>query len=137
MMAKYLLDTDALIDYLKGVSSSVALIQELHRRGDLLCACDVVIAEVYAGLRPGDRDKAQRLLEACYFLPASLEAARQAGEWRYIYARRGLTLATADALVAATAQAHQATLVTGNTDDYPMEDVSVLVLPRVRESSGS
>src|SRR3990172_9808015 len=119
-MARYLLDTDAIIDYLLGVASSVSLVQDLARRDDFLCACDVVIAEVYAGLRPTDREKAQRLLAACYFLTTSPAAARQAGEWRYAHARRGMTLSTTDTLVAATAHAHQATVVTGNTRDYPI-----------------
>jgi len=131
-MAYYLLDTDAIIDYLTGASSSVSLIQDLQNRGELLCVSDVVIAEVYAGLKPQDRDKAQKLLTACFFLPTTSEAAQRAGEWRYDCARRGITLSTTDVLVAATAYVHKATLVTGNTDDYPMDEVDLLPLPRVR-----
>lgn len=127
---RYLLDTDAIIDYLVGIPTSVALVQDLHQRGGLLCVCDVVIAEVYAGVRPKDRDKVQRLLQACQFLATTQEVARQAGEWRYTYARQGVTLSTTDTLVAATAQAHQASLITGNKDDYPMPEVTVLPLLR-------
>jgi hypothetical protein len=129
-MARYLLDTDAIIDHLVGHVPSVALIQELHSRGDALCTCDVVVTELYAGVRPGDREKARRLLAALQLLPTSFDVARQAGEWRYTYARRGRALATTDVLIAATAHAHQATIVTGNGDDYPMPELSLLALPR-------
>ena len=132
-MVRYLLDTDAIIDYLTGIQTSVSLIRNFHQRGDLLCVCDVVIAEVYAGLRPQDRGKVQRLLNAFCFLPTGPEAAQQAGEWRYVYARQGITISTTDVLIAATAHAHGATVVTGNIEDYPMSEVSVLTLPRARQ----
>jgi predicted nucleic acid-binding protein len=35
-----------------------------------------------------------------------------------------------DALIAATAVEHNATVVTGNVRDYPMPEVSILPLPR-------
>ena len=70
-MGYYLLDTDAVIDYLAGIPGSVSLIQSLHNRGESLCVSDVVIAEVYAGLRPQHRDKARKLLMACSFLSTS------------------------------------------------------------------
>lgn len=131
-MARYLLDSDAVIDYLRGMHGSVELLRDLHERGDALCVCDVTIAEVYSGLRPEDRDRGQALLDACLFLVASPQAARQAGEWRYAYARQGLTLSTTDLLVAGTAYAHGAAVVTGNADDYPMREVAIVPLPRAR-----
>lgn len=135
-MARYLLDTDAIIDYLFGIPSSVSLIQDLHERGDTLCVCDVVIAEVYAGLRPQHGEAAEKLLSACTFLPTSLAIAQQAGMWRYDFARKGVQLATTDTLVAATAHAHGATIVTGNTKDYPMPEISLLPLERAKPREG-
>ncbi len=131
-MALYLLDTDAIIDYLLGFPSSVSLVQGLHERGDTLCVCDVVTAEVYAGLRPQHREVAEKLLAACAFLPTSLAIAQQAGTWRYDFARKGVTLSTTDTLVAATAHAHGATIVTGNTKDYPMPEIALLSLERAK-----
>src|SRR5947209_3765277 len=129
-MARHLLDTDAIIDFLLGIPRSVALIRGLDDQGDELCICDVAISEVFAGLRSADRDHAHRLLATWEFLPTDAGIARRAGEWRYDYARRGLSLSTSDVLIAATAQAHDATIVTGNTSDYPMPDLRVLPLPR-------
>jgi tRNA(fMet)-specific endonuclease VapC len=128
-MERFLLDADAVIDYLKNVGESIALIRQLHGRGDL-CSCNVVLAEVYSGLHPRDRARARRFLDALRFLPTSPTAARQAGEWRYEYARRGRALSTTDALIAATAHEHAASLVTGNTSHYPMSELSLISLPR-------
>jgi predicted nucleic acid-binding protein len=131
-MGTFLLDTDAIIDYLKGFPGSVAFIQGLHRRGETLAVCDIVIAEAYAGLHPQDRPKAAVLLDALTFLPTTPTIAQQAGERRYTFARQGTQLATSDTLVAAAAYIHQATIVTANVKDYPMEEVAVLPLPRVK-----
>jgi predicted nucleic acid-binding protein len=131
-MGSYLLDTDAIIDYLMGIAGSVSLVDDLQARGDFLSVCDVVIAEVFAGLRPEHRDRANVLLTSCYFLETSVAAARQAGEWRYTYARRGIALSTTDVLIAATAHAHHATIVTGNAAHYPMGELSILPLPRAK-----
>lgn len=134
-MAHVLLDSDAIIDYVEGVPGSVSLIQSLDGQGDRLCTCDVIIAEIYSGLKPKDRDKAERLLESLHFLATSADAARQAGEWRYEYARRGVALATSDVLIAATAYAHQASVLTANLKDYPMPEIRILALPRPNPKS--
>lgn len=128
-MERFLLDSDAVIDYLRNVRDSIALIRQLHRRGDL-CSCDVVLAEVYGGLHPRDRARARRFLNSLSFLPTSSAAAQQAGEWRYQYARQGRALSTTDALIAATAHQHGASLVTGNRGHYPMGEISLVGLPR-------
>lgn len=135
-VAWVLLDTDALIDFFKEVSSAVEIIEELYRQGDTLCTCAVIVAELYSGFRPVERERGEQLLEAMLFFPATRGAARQAGLWRYEFARRGKQLATTDCLIAAIAHEHQATLLTGNVDDYPMPDVRIISLPRPPRGSG-
>jgi predicted nucleic acid-binding protein len=78
-MTRHLLDTDAVIDFYKGFPSTVELIRRLYRQGETLRVCDVVVAEVYAGLAPAERARGQELLGALSFLPTSLDIARQAG----------------------------------------------------------
>jgi predicted nucleic acid-binding protein len=129
-MARVLLDTDAVVDYLKGIADTVALIRGLHRAGETLCTCDIVVAEVFAGLLVQDYQHGVTFLEACEFLPTTMPIARQAGEWRFRYARTGITIATTDAIVAAIAYHHQVRIVTANVRDYPMPEVSTLALPR-------
>ncbi len=131
-MARYLLDADVVIDWLLGFPSSVALVKDLHERGESLCTSAVVVAEIHSGVRPAEAGVADAFLESCTYLPAGYEDARQAGRWRHEFAQRGIALSTTDMLVAATALSHQATIVTGNVKDYPMEEVTVLPLPRPR-----
>ena len=135
-MKHYLLDSGVIINYLNGIPSTVELIQNLHQQGNILCTSDVVIAEVYATLTPHDRAAAEPLLSSLTFLPSSLDAARQAGECRHKYSQAGTFLSITDCLSAATALAHGAALVTGNTKDYPQEELTVLPLPRPEEKGG-
>jgi predicted nucleic acid-binding protein len=130
LVARYLLDSDCLIDYLTGVPASVSLVRRLFNEGEQLCLCEVVIAEVWAGLRDTGESEALALTQAMDFLLTSPEIARQAGRWRFEYARRGIALSTTDVLVAATAIAHNATLITGNVRHFPMPELSLLSLPR-------
>lgn len=132
-MTLHLLDSDAVIDHLKGIQSTIALLQNLPSQGHLLCSCDIVVAEVYAGLPPAARAAAQRFLSSLEFLPTSEAAAQRAGIWRYDLARRGVTLLATDTLIAAVALEHGASVVTGNVKDYPMSEVTVVPLPRVQQ----
>jgi predicted nucleic acid-binding protein len=131
-VAYYLVDTDAVIDYLKGIRDSAEMIKGIHDNGDVLCVCGVVVAEVFAGIHPVDRQTVFNLVSTFHFLTVSIAAARLAGEWRYQHARSGRILSTADMLVAATAHTHGASLVTGNVDHYPIAGLSVVPLPRAR-----
>lgn len=53
------------------------------------------------------------------------EAATRAGRYQADFGRRGVTIQTADALVAGTASAHGAILLTDNVRDFPMRDIEV------------
>lgn len=129
-MTRYLLDSDAVIDFLNGVATTADLIDTLYQQQDTLCTCDVVIAEVHAGLLPADRERGRRLLGSLWFLACAPTAAELAGVWRYDFRRRGLQLATTDCLISAIAHEHRATLITGNVAHFPMTEVSLLALPR-------
>lgn len=85
-------------------------------------------AEIYSGLGERHELRAESLLAVSAYLPASEAIAKQAGEWRYFYARRGIQLSTTDVLIASTAFAYSATVVTRNARDYPMPEIYVLAL---------
>jgi tRNA(fMet)-specific endonuclease VapC len=93
--------------------------------GHLLGTSAVNLAEIEAGLRRHERRRAAALLDRLRFLPTDREAAHRAGRYQADWARKGRTIQTPDALVAGTARAHGAILVTHNTDDFPMRDVRV------------
>ncbi len=125
-MTRYLLDADAVIDHIMGRPGTIALLERLDAGGDTLCVCDVVVAEVYSGLLQRDWVPAQAFLSGLTYLITTARMAQQAGEWRFAYARRGVSLATTDCLIAATAHGHQAILVTGNVKDFPMPEIQLL-----------
>jgi predicted nucleic acid-binding protein len=129
-MSYHLLDSDAVIDLLKGIAASATLLRNLRNDGHVLATSSVVIAEVWSGLAPADQQTGEEFLDALVFLPTSPTAGRQAGEWRYAYARQGVAVSLTDALIAATARQHNAVLVTGNVRDFPMPDVRLLPIPR-------
>lgn len=128
-MALYLLDTDAVIDFLQGMDGAQRLFRDLYARHDRLCVNDVVIGEVFSGAAPSERADVAGFLASLRLLQCTFQAARLAGEWRYAYARRGLQLAMTDCLNASTASVHNASVITRNVKDYPM-DVPLRELPR-------
>lgn len=97
----------------------------LINSGHVLGTSCVNLAEIEAGLRQHERRQAGTLLDRLRFLTTDREAAHRAGHYQAEWARRGQTLQTPDALVAGTARAHGAVLVTHNIDDFPMRDLRV------------
>lgn len=129
-MANYLLDTDCLIDYLRGHQAVVQLVKDLQAGGHNLGLCCVNVAEVYAGLKPRVNPEVEQFLEKLAYWELTRECGKLAGEYRFHFARRGVSIATPDALVAAASIVVGATLVTRNISHYPMEGLSVLTGPR-------
>jgi len=93
--------------------------------GHVLATTCVNLAEVEAGFRQRERSRAGALLGRLRFLVTDREAAHRAGRYQAEWVRRGRTIQTPDALVAGTARAHGAVLLTHNTDDFPMRDLRV------------
>jgi predicted nucleic acid-binding protein len=125
-MTLYLLDSDTIIDYLAGQPDVTSLLPRLDRRGDILCSCDVVIAEVYAGLLERDRSRGEEFLLSLTYLDTTMPMAKQAGEWRYAFARRGISLSTQDCLIAGTAHGYRIPLLTTNLKEFPMPEIQVI-----------
>lgn len=112
-----LVDTDVMVDYLRGNDAAVALVKS---RADRLALSSVVVAELYAGAK-GEREQAalDELFSVLRVVPVSAEIARAAGLFRRNYGKsHGVGLA--DAIVAATAQSEDAELSTLNVKHYPM-----------------
>jgi predicted nucleic acid-binding protein len=125
----YLLDTTVLIAQLRGDETVTALLLDLLAAGHWLGTSCVNIAEIERGIRPKDRKAASALLERLRFLETGREAALRAGRYQAAFEKRGRTIHTADALVAGTARAHGAILLTDNVRDFPMRDLKVEAPP--------
>ena len=128
-MARYLLDTTAIVDFSKGFQPTTSRIRHLLAAGEDLRVCPITVTEFYAGLAPAFRPDWDEFFAALTFWPISYGASVQAGTWRYAFARQGVQLTTADTLVAAVAQEASAVVLTSNARDYPMG--IALVDPRV------
>lgn len=124
-MAKYILDTTLLIDHLRGRNEAKELVDTLALEGHRLGVCCVSIAELYSGLGPDEQIAAGDLTESLEYYDVSREAAREAGRYRYEFARRGTALSTTDTLIAATAIEEDATLITDNIKDFPMDGIKL------------
>lgn len=116
---RFLVDTDVLIDYLRGFDAAAAWLEKAQ--GTLLVSA-VTVAELYAGVREGDERVAlEAFLSAFEMVPVDEAIARRGGLLRRDY-RRSHATALADALIAATAQERCARLVTLNRSHFPMLD---------------
>ena len=128
-MATYLLDTSVIIDALNGKHNRDQLLMALLQQGNLLACCSINVTEVYAGLRSHEEIRTRQLLESLQYFPIVWPVARLAGLLKRDYARKGTTLATTDATIAATAIHHQLILITDNLKHYPLKELSIYPLP--------
>lgn len=129
-MAAFLVDTDILIDASKNIKSAVDWFNQTFEDELELAVCPINITEFYSGISPKDLSKWDRFFESFDFWSITKNISRQAGIWRYQFYKKGITISTTDSLIAATALAHNATLVTKNVKDYPMQEIKVLSLPK-------
>ncbi|HUY61799.1 MAG TPA: PIN domain-containing protein [Candidatus Dormibacteraeota bacterium] len=125
VLTVYVLDSTVLIGYLRDLPAIASDLRGRLAEGHTLATTCVNIAEVERGLRAKERQRAAAFLDALRFLPTNREAASRAGRHQADFARRGRTIHTADALVAGTARAHGAVLLTHNVSDFPMHDLRV------------
>ena len=117
MNALLLLDTNVAIDHLRGRPPAVAFLGGLVGRP---MTSVVVVAELYAGVREGpERARLETFLAGLVVLPLTADVARAGGLFRRQYGKSH-NVGLEDALIAATAEAAGATLVTLNRKHFPM-----------------
>lgn len=125
MTGGHLLDTSFVIDYWQGRPDAVARLEELVADGAPLLVNEVVVCELFAGLRPPQHEDARGFLEPLEFIQPGPGAAATAGRWRAEARDRGRTLHLADALIAAAAEAAGAAVLTRNVRDFALAEVRV------------
>jgi predicted nucleic acid-binding protein len=126
----YLVDTNVIIDALKGRRGRLEFLQRLLR-SEALAFCGVVVAELFAGFdTPAETAKARMdLLDSIVYVEASQRAAELAGSLQHQYKKKGISLSLQDATIAAVAITSGHTLVTDNIKHFPMRDLSLLAAP--------
>lgn len=117
----YLIDTDRVVDYLKGREEPVDLLETL--RTDGLSISLVTYAELYEGIyygaNPQRVERGLRLfLTSTRVLPLNRAIMRRFAVLRGDLRRRGQGIGDLDTMIAATALHHDLTLVTRNLRHY-------------------
>ncbi len=133
---KHLLDSDCVVDHLKGITRATAFVQTILPAGAAISV--VTFTEVFEGVY-GSRDPGQAeqifrtFLAALTVLPydqrIGLRTARLRATLRA--SKRPIAHRSLDLVIAATALEHELPLVTSNTRDY--EDIPGLRLIDPRE----
>jgi hypothetical protein len=117
MSERLVFDTDVLIDYLRDHQAAAEFLEGCSQP---LALSAISVAELYVGVRDGEeRSRLEEFIAAFETLPVDSLIAVQAGLWRRHYGRSHGT-GLADALIAASVSAAQATLVTLNRKHFPM-----------------
>jgi predicted nucleic acid-binding protein len=117
MAGAIILDTDVLVDFLRGHSKAVAFVNAHAAR---IILSSIVVAELFAGVK-GDAEQAalDNFVSIFRVVPVNAEIAKAGGLYKRDYGTsHGVGLA--DAILAATAEAENAELKTLNTKHYPM-----------------
>jgi predicted nucleic acid-binding protein len=124
-----LLDSSVLIDALNHRKGRQEFLHELVSRTDRLACCAVTVAEIHAGMRPEEARDTEELLNSLDYVDISRNAARRAGALKRVWAKKGVTIALPDVLIAAVAIEHGLALATDNRKHYPMPELRLIDLP--------
>lgn len=120
-MARYLLDTNACIRYLKNNSGVVERVRQAGVTELSICA--PVRAELWYGACKSEnaernRERVARFCADLPCLPFDAVAADRCGEIRAEQARQGIAIGPYDLQIAAIALVHGLTLVSNNLDEF-------------------
>lgn len=121
----YLLDSTVVIQHLRRDPQVGRSLAAILGAGGRIATSVVTVSEVLGGVEPRERRRALTFLDRLELLATTREAARRAGDYQATLRRKGVTIQTTDALIAGTARAHGAVLLTHNARDFPMRDLDV------------
>jgi len=122
-VTKIVIDTDVLIDVLRGREAARSFLEDAADR--FVPCCSVIsVAELHAGMRPEEEAGTRTFLDGLVIIPVTQEIAEVAGRFKKRSTSRRLELA--DCLIAATVFVEGASLATGNVKDYPMPEITVV-----------
>ena len=119
-MNRILLDTDVLINFLRGQEKTRTYLASVLEKADVCCSA-VTVAEIHAGMKEHERTKTTELLDSLTIIEVTRDIAEKAGTYKRTIRSQGLELD--DCIIAATAFIKHSILATGNAKHYPMTDI--------------
>jgi predicted nucleic acid-binding protein len=121
-----LVDTDVLINFLRGREAAKAFLASEARESLLFCSV-ITLAELCAGMLPHEAARTRQLINSLHIVDVTRDIAEKAGAYRQTMKRQPLELM--NCIIAATAKTLPATLATCNAKHYPMADIGITVVP--------
>jgi predicted nucleic acid-binding protein len=119
------LDTTFVIDYLRGLPEALERFARLIEDGVEAYVNEIVACETRTGLRDRDVPSLDAFLRPIEFVQPGPDVAVQAGAWRATARAAGRQLSLPDALIAATAAALDAAVLTRNVRDFSLTPVRI------------
>lgn len=120
-----LVDTSAWIDFFRGKGPLASVVEVLLDENHV-AVCGPVRAELRRGIRNRlEREKVLSLLEGCSDLSQPDDLWNEAGDLGALLGAKGATVKTLDLLIATYALAHDATLLTRDSDFRTMHRLGI------------
>jgi len=129
-MISYLIDTDRIIDFLKGDEETVEKLTSLLDRG--LAVSVISLAELYEGVYGSDNPERRMkglndFLASVNVLKINNEISRVFGKKRAALRKEGKLIDNFDLLIAVTCLHYDLTLITNNTQHFEkIEELNIL-----------
>lgn len=117
MKKNILIDTDIVIDFLRGNNQAVLLFKT---NADAICFSSITVAEIYAGIKgKKEESEIERLFSILPVITTTKEIACEAGKLVQQF-KPSHSVEIPDGVIAATCIVYGAELKTLNTKHYPM-----------------
>ena len=120
-MDKVLLDSDVVINLLKKKEETLTKLQELGTCEFYISP--IVIAEVYAGARPKEKEQIEALFSYFKSVDINEEVGVITGNYANTFRKAFQGISLEDYMIAATAKFYSLQLWTYNKKHYPMTDL--------------
>lgn len=117
-----LVDTSVIVDHLRGNSAATALFEKWVEDEESLVASELTRFELLAGMRPDEQARLEALFSVLVWVPVAEQVSRHAGAFARDHRRSHSGIGAVDYLLAGTAKALGADLMTTNVRHFPMFD---------------
>lgn len=119
-MKKVLVDTDILINFLRGRDKAKEYLISRLDDSTLYCSA-ITVAEIHAGMKVHESERTNELIDGLNIIDVTRQIAEKAGSYKRNEKKQSLDLD--DCFIAATAFIKGAVLATCNAKHYPMLDI--------------